>query len=45
MRPTIPNAEIVTVEGSWHEIYFDDPEACISALLKFIRSLPPFTSR
>jgi len=40
MRRTIPNAEIVTVEGSWHEIYFDDPEACISALLKFIQSLP-----
>ncbi len=41
MRRTIPNAEIVTVEGSWHEIYFDDPEACISALLKFIDSLQP----
>ena len=39
MRKTIPNARIVTVEGAWHEIYFDDPKACISALLRFIRSL------
>ena len=39
MRRTIPNAQIVTVEGSWHEIYFDDPEACLSALLKFLRSV------
>jgi len=40
IRRTIPNAQIVTVEGAWHEIYFDDPEACIEALLRFIRSLP-----
>ncbi len=40
MRREIPNAQIATIEGSWHEIYFDDPEACISALLRFIGSVP-----
>lgn len=39
MRRTIPNSEIVTIEGAWHEIYFDDPDACIAALLSFIKSL------
>ena len=39
MRRTIPNAEIVTIEGAWHEIYFDDPDACIAALLHSLRSL------
>lgn len=39
MRRTIPNAQIVTIEGSWHEIYFDDPEACIAALKNFIGTL------
>ncbi|RJP64687.1 MAG: alpha/beta hydrolase [Candidatus Abyssobacteria bacterium SURF_17] len=39
MRRAIPNARIVTIEGAWHEIYFDDPEACVSALLNFLSSL------
>lgn len=38
IRRTIPDSQIVTIEGSWHEIYFDDPGACISALLSFIDS-------
>ena len=36
MRKTIPNARIVTVEGPGHELYWDVPEPCISALLSFI---------
>jgi len=39
MRRKIPRSELVTVEGAWHEIYFDDPEACLSALLGFLRAL------
>jgi pimeloyl-ACP methyl ester carboxylesterase len=39
IRRTIPDARIVVVDGSWHEIYLDDPDTCISALLKFLRSL------
>jgi pimeloyl-ACP methyl ester carboxylesterase len=39
MRSTIPDARIAVVEGAWHEIYFDDPEACLSALLSFVESI------
>ena len=39
IRRTIPNAQIAVIEGSWHEIYLDNPDACISALLSFIGSL------
>ncbi len=39
IRKTVPNARISVVEGSWHEIYLDQPDACISALLSFLRSL------
>jgi pimeloyl-ACP methyl ester carboxylesterase len=38
IRDSIPGARIAVVEGRSHEIYVDDPEACISALLKFLRS-------
>jgi pimeloyl-ACP methyl ester carboxylesterase len=40
MRRTIPDARMVVIEGAWHEIYFDDPEACISSLLRFVESTP-----
>jgi pimeloyl-ACP methyl ester carboxylesterase len=39
MRTLIPNARITVVEGPGHEIYVDEPEECISAFLKFVRSL------
>ena len=39
MRTLIPNARIAVVEGSGHESYVDEPEECINALLKFLRSL------
>ena len=39
MRRTIPDARMVVIEGAWHEIYFDDPEACISSLLRFVASI------
>ena len=39
MRTLIPKARIAVVEGPGHEIYVDEPEECISALLKFLRSL------
>jgi pimeloyl-ACP methyl ester carboxylesterase len=39
MRKTIPNARIAVIEGSWHEIYLDNPDACISALSKFLDSV------
>ena len=39
MRQTIPDARMAVIEGAWHEIYFDDPEACISALLSFVESV------
>lgn len=39
MRRTIPDARMAVVDGSWHEIYLDDPDSCISALLKFLGSL------
>ena len=40
IRRTIPDARLTVVDGSWHEIYLDDPDACISALSKFLQSLP-----
>jgi pimeloyl-ACP methyl ester carboxylesterase len=36
IRDSIPGARIAVVEG--REIYVDDPEACISAILKFLGS-------
>jgi pimeloyl-ACP methyl ester carboxylesterase len=39
MRTLIPNARIAVVEGPGHEIYVDEPEECINAFLKFLRSL------
>ncbi|UCD57032.1 MAG: alpha/beta hydrolase [Candidatus Hydrogenedentota bacterium] len=39
MRRTIPDAQMAVIEGAWHEIYFDDPEACISALMSFVASV------
>jgi pimeloyl-ACP methyl ester carboxylesterase len=39
MRKSIPNARIAVIEGSWHEIYLDNPDACISALSKFLDSV------
>jgi pimeloyl-ACP methyl ester carboxylesterase len=39
IRKTIPDARIAVVEGSWHEIYLDNPDACISALRDFIDPL------
>jgi len=39
MRTLIPNARIAVVEGPGHEIYVDEPEECLNALRKFLRSL------
>jgi pimeloyl-ACP methyl ester carboxylesterase len=39
MRNEIPNARIAVVEGPGHEIYVDEPEECISAYLKFLRTI------
>jgi hypothetical protein len=39
MRKDLPDARMAVIEGAWHEIYFDDPEACISALLSFVSSV------
>ena len=39
IRNSIPHARIAVVEGPGHEIYVDEPEQCISALLRFLRSL------
>jgi len=38
IRDSIPGARVAVVEGRGHEIYVDDPDACIAAILKFIRS-------
>jgi pimeloyl-ACP methyl ester carboxylesterase len=38
IRDSIPGARIAVIEGHSHEIYVDDPDACISALLRFLRS-------
>jgi pimeloyl-ACP methyl ester carboxylesterase len=39
IRNSIPGARIAVVEGPGHEIYVDEPEQCISALLRFLQSL------
>jgi len=39
IRRTIPDARMAVVDGSWHEIYLDDPDTCILELLKFLGSL------
>jgi pimeloyl-ACP methyl ester carboxylesterase len=39
LREKIPNSRLVVIEGRGHEIYVDDPEGCINALLAFLRSL------
>jgi pimeloyl-ACP methyl ester carboxylesterase len=38
IRNSIPNARMAVVEGPGHEIYVDEPEECINAFLKFLRS-------
>jgi pimeloyl-ACP methyl ester carboxylesterase len=39
MRTSIPNARIAVIEGPGHEIYVDEPEECIIALLRFLQTL------
>ena len=39
MRALIPHARITVVEGPGHEVYVDESEECLTALLKFLRSL------
>ena len=39
VRNSIPDARMAVVEGPGHEIYVDEPEQCISALIRFLRSL------
>jgi len=39
IRDAIAGARIAVIEGRGHEIYVDDPESCIAALLKFLQSL------
>jgi len=39
MRDTIAGSHIAVIEGHGHEIYLDGAEACIAALLSFLRSL------
>jgi len=38
IRDSIPGARITVVEGHGHEIYVEDPDTCIAALLAFLRS-------
>jgi pimeloyl-ACP methyl ester carboxylesterase len=38
IRDAIPGSRIAVIEGRGHEIYVDDPDACLSALLSFLRS-------
>lgn len=40
IRNSIPNARMAVIEGPGHEIYVDEPEECISAFLKFLKTLP-----
>jgi pimeloyl-ACP methyl ester carboxylesterase len=35
----MPSARMAVVEGPGHEIYVDEPEECISAFLKFVKTL------
>jgi pimeloyl-ACP methyl ester carboxylesterase len=39
MRDTIPGARIAVIDGKGHEIYADQADACVAALLRFIDSL------
>jgi len=39
IRDSIPGARIAVIAGHGHEIYLENPDACISALLSFLRSL------
>jgi pimeloyl-ACP methyl ester carboxylesterase len=39
IRNAIPGARMAVVEGPGHEIYVDEPEECISAFLKFVKTL------
>jgi pimeloyl-ACP methyl ester carboxylesterase len=39
IRNLIPDARLAVIEGPGHEIYVDEPEQCISALLRFLGSL------
>ena len=39
IRTSIPNARMAVIEGPGHEIYVDEPEECISAFLKFLKTL------
>jgi pimeloyl-ACP methyl ester carboxylesterase len=39
IRDSIPGARIAVVEGRGHEIYVDDPAACIAALVGFLATL------
>jgi hypothetical protein len=41
VRDTIPGAQIAVIDGRGHEIDGDEPEACTTALLRFLRSLEP----
>jgi hypothetical protein len=36
IRNSIPDAQMALVEGPGHEIYVDEPEQCINALLRFL---------
>jgi len=40
IRNSIPNARMAVIEGPGHEIYVDEPEECIRAFLKFLKTLP-----
>jgi pimeloyl-ACP methyl ester carboxylesterase len=39
MRTLIPNARMTVIEGPSHETYVDEPEDCINAFLKFIKTV------
>ena len=39
IRDAIPGACIAVIEGRGHEIYLDNAEGCITALLSFLYSL------
>jgi pimeloyl-ACP methyl ester carboxylesterase len=39
MRDSIPGAHLAVIEGRGHEIYVDDPDACLTAVEKFLSQL------
>ncbi|HKV54197.1 MAG TPA: alpha/beta hydrolase [Candidatus Binataceae bacterium] len=39
IRDSIPGARIAVIEGRGHEIYVDDPDACIDAILRFVQAV------